>query len=158
MCHVRDAADDIVGSLAAIALLQGRVVVDVEDDGVGGHILVIVVELLGVAVEVLGVVEAGDGVAFRGPDDLAVLRELDAAPAPGHDHAGRRVGLLDEVDGPEVEAVDLAGLVAARYDDGNLGEVRGCLHALQELFPRHVRHDEVEDYEGEDVRMLPHEG
>ena len=116
----------------------------------------VLVVLLAIAVEELEIVQACERIAFGGLDDLAVLAQLDSTPDAGLHHTGIGIRLLDEIACPGVQAHNLLREVRGYHNDRNVAQLRCGLHELQDLLPRHVRHDEVEQHERNGLSMSPH--
>ena len=115
----------------------------------------VLVELLGKAVEVLLVVKLGQLIALGGLDDVAVLRELDRALQARFDDADGGIGLRNEVDSPELEALDLGFFLGRRDDDGNTGERFVLFDRFQHVQTGHHRHQDVEQNQREGGCVLP---
>ena len=152
-----DAAQDGVAAGGAEALVDHAEVVDVDDDSVHGRFRVVLVELLGVAVEILPAVKAREQVALGGEDDLPVLDKLDGAQDPCPDHVRLGVGLGDKVDGAESEALRFRRMVGGDDDDGDLRDGRVLLFHAQKLDAVHARHHQIQQHHGQRLPVPTHQ-
>ena len=143
--------EDLVAVTFAEALVDHVEMVHVDEGRVHVQILVEKVELLGVAVEVLARVEAGDGVALRVLDDLPVLVELHGAADAGQDDFGVGIALGDEVACAEFQALDFGVLLARHDNDGDLAQFRGLLQGAEHVLAAEARHVQVQKHEGDGV-------
>ena len=153
-----DPPEHLVAVGAAVALVDHVEMVDVHQDRVHLQILVELVELLGVAVEELLVVEARQFVAFCGLDDVLVLGQLDDALNSGQDHVDGGIGLGNEVDSAQLQAFHFRFPFRGRDDDGNAGEGAVVLDGLEDLQAGHDRHEDVQKDQRQRVLMLTDHG
>ena len=151
-----DAAQQIVSEGLAVALVDRVEVVDIQHDGVGGQILVVDVKLGGVAVEEFPVVETGQRVALRRADDVPVLRQLDGAQHAGQHHLRLGVGLGDEVDGADGEALHLCVLLRRHHNDGDADRLRVRLQLAQHVQAVHVRQIQIQQDQAQRLAVLAH--
>ena len=142
---VCDAAQHFVAVIRAEAFVDEAEVVDIDDDGIHVRVYVVVVELLGVLVEVLAIEQASQLVALRFGDDEPVFVQFDCALDACMDNICLRIGLGDEVVCPEVQAFDFGVLVRRRDDDGDVGQFGVGAHDVQCICAAHDRHLQIQD-------------
>ena len=147
-----DAPQHLVAVGLAIALVDHVEVVHVDHDGVHGHVLVVHVVLLGVAIEEFLVVQPRQVVPLGGAQYVPVLRQLYGAQHPRQDHAGHGIGLGDEIDGPEAQALHLDVPVRGQHDHRQPGIAGRLLDVPQDVRAAHVGQVQVQQHHAQIVR------
>ena len=151
-----DPAQDTIPVDRAEALVDHVEMVDVHDDGVHLRLLVVMVKLLGIAVEIFAVVKPCQGVPFCGIDDLSVLREFDRAEDTRQHDACLGIGLGYEIDRAQRQALDLRILIGGQDNDRDHRQFRLLPHPPQDFQSAHDRHLQIHQNEGELFTRLPH--
>ena len=144
-CLLAHAPQHLVRIGAAIALVDDAEAVDVQHDGVHGRIPVMLVVLFRVAKEEFAVVQASQRITLRGMNDFPSLKQLNGSANSGQDDPMLRIGLLNEIAGARVQALDLLRLIARSHDYGNVLVFRIGLDPAEHLLPLHPRHDQIQN-------------
>ena len=118
-----NASENLVAVLGAKALVHKVEVVDVHNDGVHCQIHVMAIELLGVTIKVLAVVEARERVPLGRVDYEAILMKLDCALDACQNDLCLRIGLGNKVVGTNLQAFDLGILRCGNNNNGNVRQL-----------------------------------
>ena len=149
--------ENLVGIALAVALVDHVEVVDVDHNRVHIAILVPLIILLGIAIEELLVEKARELIPLRGANDVAILRKLNDPQNPRQHHIHRRIGLRDKIDRAQLQALQLGRLFGGGDNDRNMLQIVIRLRDLQQLQPRHNRHQQVQYHQGERFTVLAHD-
>ena len=119
-----DAPQHSVTVIRAEALIDHMEMIHVHDDRVHLQSGMVLVELLGIAVEIFPVIKSGQGIALGMIDDLTVFKKLDRTPDTRLDDIFLGIGLGNEIRRAEMEAFDLRVLVCRHDDHRDLPKIR----------------------------------
>ena len=151
--HVTDLFADFAKHLVtvglSVALIDHVEVVDIQHDGIGGQIFMIAIILLGVAVEELPVIKAGQLVTLRLADDIPVLRELNRPADADANHLRLRIGLGNKVHRTFFNAFHLRLSLRRHDNDRDLGSSRVSLQLPQDIHALHVRQIQIQQNQAE---------
>ena len=160
MGQVKDLLTDLPQNLVPVSFAEALVdhmeVVDIQNQRVHRDVFVAEVELLGVIVEKLPVIQNCELIALRRLDGAAVLLELDDAADAGQNHIGL-IGLRDKINGAQLEALYFRGLIRGFDDDGNVPDGVVGHHRFQNVEPGHHRHHQIQQHQRERVAVRVHE-
>ena len=144
-----DVAEHPVSVGSAVQLVDHLEMIDVHIDRIHGDLPVVAVIHIGIADKILKSVELCQALTLCGLDGVAVFQQLDALADAGPDDLPGRVGLVDEIHGPQVQALHLRLLVSRQDNDGNALELRVRLHGPEDLHAIHAGHLQIEQDEGQ---------
>ena len=148
-----DPGEHAVAVLLSIALIQHMEMVDVQNNGIHQHIVIMLIIHADIAVEVVGVEQVRQAVALRGLDDAGLFRDLDTAVDACLYDFNRGIRFGNKVDCPDLETVYLCALISSHYDDRYPLELLLFFHHLQNIHTAHLRHLKVEQHQCQIVFM-----
>ncbi len=123
--------------------------IDVQHDRVHGVICVMNVELGGVAIEELLVVEPGQMIALRQAQGVPVLGQLDGAQHPGKHDFLLRVRFGNEIDGAQRQTLYLRFSVGGHNDDRYTGGSGIRLDLPKNIQPAEIRQIQIQQNQAE---------
>ena len=112
------------------------------------------VELLGVAVEVFPVVQPRQAVALGGLDDVPILGKLDGARHAGQYDLPIGIGLGDEVRRAQLQALNLRFLVCREHDHRDVPQLRVLPHGADHVQTVHAGHQQIQQYKRQRILVL----
>ena len=143
-----DTRKHAVSVLLSIALIKHMEMIDVQNDCIHQHFLIVLVIHPDVAEEVIEVEKVRQAVAFRGLDDAALLGKLDTPGDTGLDDLGARIRLGNKVDRSDFQAV-----IRRHHNDRYVPQLLLFLHDLQDIHAAHPRHLKVQHHERKVILM-----
>ena len=149
-----DPAQDFIPVRFPEAFIDDMEAADIQHHRIRPLVRVPRVILIHIAVKVFPVIQARQMIPLRPPDQVPVLRELDAAADPGQHNLLARIGLGNKVARPGQEAVHLRLGIRGQHDHGNPGKIHILLDLPQQIQPLHPGQIQIQQHQAEGFAVL----